>query len=204
MILTKEWFRRHYTKRRVILGVGGSLLCSLGCTRMDRAEIGSEWAVYRGQNRDGISSETGWSSAWPKQGPREAWRKSIGIGVSAVTVSKGCAYTMGYKDGADTVYCLNSNTGATIWSRSYPSAIYNKDHEGGPASTPTLHKGKVYTLSREGDLYCFDALNGEIVWSKDLQDEDLGDVPYWGFSGSPLVDEDQLNTLIDTNSGTIR
>ena len=34
-------------------------------------------------------------------------------------------------------------------------------HPGGPSSTPTIPKGKVYTISKEGHIFC---LNAKIVF----------------------------------------
>jgi outer membrane protein assembly factor BamB len=55
-----------------------------------------------------------------------------------------------------------------------------------------VHEGQVYTNSKEGHLYCFDAAKGDVVWSKNLQ-ELLGvKMPTWGFSCSPRVLGDLL------------
>jgi hypothetical protein len=38
----------------------------------------ADWPQFRGENRDGTSSETGLLDAWPEGGPKEVWRKPIG------------------------------------------------------------------------------------------------------------------------------
>jgi outer membrane protein assembly factor BamB len=47
--------------------------------------------------------------------------------------------------------------------------------------------GKVYTISREGQAFCLDALSGKVLWGKDLQRETRATPPQWGFAGSPLI-----------------
>jgi outer membrane protein assembly factor BamB len=51
---------------------------------------------------------------------------------------------------------------------------------------------RVFTLSRWGDVFCFEAATGKIVWSKNVQQETGVTVPDWGFAGSPLVHEKLL------------
>jgi outer membrane protein assembly factor BamB len=99
---------------------------------------------------------------------------------------------MGHRGEDDTVYCLNADTGDEIWKYSYPCLLVDNLHEGGPAATPTVHDGRVYTNSKEGHLFCFDATKGDIVWQVKLQDLLGVKMPTWGFSCSPRVLGDLL------------
>ena len=54
--------------------------------------------------------------------------------------------------------------------------------------------GKVYTLGAMGNLICFNAKSGDVIWSKDLLTE--GTVPMWGTASSPLVDGQRLICLV--------
>jgi outer membrane protein assembly factor BamB len=56
----------------------------------------------------------------------------------------------------------------------------------------------VYTLSRMGDLFCFDAASGEIIWQKQLVDELGCKLPGWQIAGSPLVAGDLLVLNVGT------
>src|SRR6185369_6960254 len=68
----------------------------------------------------------------------------------------------------------------------------------------------LYTLSKRGHLFCFDAANGNVIWQKNLI-EDLGvKKPEWGFAGSPLVEGNLLvlnvgetGTAVDKATGKI-
>ena len=51
---------------------------------------------------------------------------------------------------------------------------------------------RVYTISRLGDLFCFEAATGKIVWSKNIATEADQRIPSWGLAGSPIVHEDLL------------
>lgn len=196
-------------KRGYCLGVLG-VLCAMGCTeaasqtnpanrQADRPSIAEpqqnaagDWPNWRGPEHDGISRETGWSATWPEPGPTQLWKTNVGTGFSSFAVADGRLYTMGHRDADDTVYCLDANTGNEIWKHSYPCALVDNLHEGGPAATPTVDDGRVYTLSKEGELFCLDAAKGDVLWSAKLQDLLGVEMPTWGFSCSPRVWNDLL------------
>ncbi len=91
--------------------------------------------------------------------------------------------------GTDIVVCLDAATGSVQWDHKYPCLLVDRLHEGGPAATPTVAGDHVYTLSKEGHLFCLDAVGGSIHWQRFLP-EDLGvEMPEWGFSSSPLVED---------------
>jgi outer membrane protein assembly factor BamB len=60
-------------------------------------------------------------------------------------------------------------------------------------ATPTVHDGKVFALSFEGDLVAADATSGEEIWRKSFT-RDFGGkmMSGWGYSESPLADGDRL------------
>jgi outer membrane protein assembly factor BamB len=163
-----------------------------------------EWPQWRGPNRDGVSSEKGWLTQWPAAGPRMLWKTTVGNGCSSVAVVGGRLYTMGFaltrgpdgktikgdaegrRVGTDTVWCIDANTAAPIWKHSYASLGDDT------YCTPTVYQGLVYTLGRFGQLYCFEADSGHVVWSKDLVKDFAGIAPYYGYACSPLVIGDRL------------
>lgn len=152
----------------------------------------ADWPQWRGPNVDGIGRD-----ALPAGQPRlsVAWTASIGVGYAAATVADGRVYTAGWSNGRDTIFCFDADTGKQVWTHSYPCGRSNKMHEGGPAATPAVHDGRVYTLSREGQMFCLDAASGKVVWEKNLARELSVRSPEWDFSGSPVVDRGRL--LID-------
>ena len=83
-------------------------------------------------------------------------------------------------------------SGKKHWSHDYKCELVDNLHEGGPGSTPTIDNDRVYTVSREGHLFCFDGKSGDIRWSKELQNELGVQMPEWGFTCSPLVLGDKL------------
>ena len=152
----------------------------------------ADWPQWRGPQRDGTSVETGWSDTWSPSGPKVAWRAKVGLGFSSVVVAEGKAYTMGHSDGKDSVFCFDLQTGSEVWKQSYASELGDKYFDGGTTGTPTVSGGRLYTLNRWGETHCFNAVDGKIQWSKNIQTETSATVPDWGFSGAPLILDRQL------------
>ena len=74
----------------------------------------TDWPQWRGPNHDGKSSESGWLTSWPAEGPKKLWDRKVGIGYSSMSVSKGRIYTLGNTDDVDTIWCLDAGTGGPI------------------------------------------------------------------------------------------
>lgn len=172
---------------RVVCRTTGPLLALLPL-----CAFAADWPNWRGPDHNGISKETGWRTDWPPRGPDRLWTAEVGQGYSSVSVAQGRLYTMGHRQGNDTVFCLDADTGRQVWAFSYACKLVNNLNDGGPGATPTVDGDRVYTLSKEGHLLCFDAVDGKGVWARML--EPLLDVPMpeWGFSCSPLIVGDAL------------
>src|SRR5881394_3013596 len=101
-----------------------------------------DWPQWRGLRRDGVSSAK-IISQWPVSGPAILWRRNVGKGFSAISISQARAYTMGNKDEKDTIWCLDAVTGGEIWKLTYAAKLGPVYYEGGPGATPTVHEGHV-------------------------------------------------------------
>ncbi len=147
-----------------------------------------EWSLWRGPQRDSISRENNWN---PKslESPKILWQKNVGQGFSAVAIQKNFLYTMGNKKRKDIVLCLNASTGEEIWQHSYDCASGSYP---GPRCTPVLDGNYVYTLSREGHLFCLFAKDGKVKWSRNLKEDYDVASPKWGFACSPYFKDNIL------------
>jgi outer membrane protein assembly factor BamB len=145
-----------------------------------------DWPQWRGPARNGISQEKNWLDHWPIQGPPIAWKAKVGLGFSSVVVAGGKAITAGHANETDTVFCFDAGTGKELWKHSYPSELGDKFYEGGTTGTATIDGNRVFWLSCWGDLFCFNAADGHIVWKVKIQESDAR-VPTWGFTGAPTV-----------------
>ena len=66
----------------------------------------------------------------------------------------------------------------------------------GPRATPVIDEGRVYTIGAVGHLFCFDAATGDIIWQKHFPTDFGTKLPIWGMAASPLVEGNQLITLV--------
>ena len=190
-----QW--RKLIENRIAVLFLASGVCSLLMSD-HRTARAADWPHWRGPNYNGISSETGWSATWPEDGPKVAWKASLGAGFASMAVSNGRVYAMGNVNNNDILYCFDAATGREIWKRPYRCPLYAKQHEGGPCGTPTVDGDAIYTFSKDGDAIRFNAATGEIVWHKKLNKEFGFEHPEWYFSSSPLV----VDNLIILNAGT--
>ena len=57
------------------------LLCTMG--------FAADWPQWLGPTRDGVSTEKGILSPWPKEGLRVVWQKPVGTGYGIPSISRG-------------------------------------------------------------------------------------------------------------------
>src|SRR3954470_1571713 len=145
----------------------------------------SDWPQWRGPNRSGVSAE---HLPSPLKGLTlsNLWSSEVGTGFSSIAISQGRLFTLGNQNDKDTVWCFDSKNGKELWRYTYEASLGPQYYEGGPAATPTVDNGRVFTISKWGNIFCFEARKGKILWKRDLRQEGLK-TNRWGFAGSPLV-----------------
>ena len=178
-----------------------TLAAALVCANLSAAD----WPNFRGPNHNGISSETGWLTNWPADGPKQLWKTSLGVGYASITVAQNRVYATGNNDATATLQCLDAETGSNLWKFSYPSQLYSTYNGpkglGGTSGSPTIEGDHLYLLSGDGCLYALQTHDGAVIWSNNLY-ADLGaEKPTWGFTSSALV-QDNLLLLDFGGSGT--
>ena len=147
----------------------------------------ADWPQWRGPNRDGISSETGFIKNWPKAGPEVLWHIPLGDGYSGISIAQGKAYTMFAEGNDEFVICLDTSDGKEIW-RFRSGGKFTEQRGDGPRSMPTVDGDSVFALGAEGKLYALDARSGTKIWSHNFVEEFGSSIPTWGFSSSPIIE----------------
>jgi len=147
----------------------------------------AEWPGWLGPNRDGKSPDRGLLKAWPEGGPNLLWQADgIGGGYSSVAVSGGTVYITGEVDKKLVLFAFDLE-GKPQWRTDMDSAFMGDPP--GARATPTIDGGKVYLLSGNGVLGCYDAGTGERKWSRTMKE--FGGRPGgWGYAESVLIYQD--------------
>ena len=167
-----------------------------------------DWPQWRGPNRDGVWSETGILESFPPDGLKVRWRSTVGPGWSSPVVAKGRVYltdsALRQPKAKERVHCFEEATGKTLWTHSnevtYPDWAFTDGRGRGPTATPLVHAGKLYTVGNKGDLFCFEALTGEVIWKRNLEKE--YQVQEFAFNASPLIESDLLILCIGSYPGS--
>ena len=170
--------------------VGPSLICVL-CYFITSVHA-EDWLARRGPTSSGVSRESEWTVHWPESGPPIRWHANVGIGFSSITTQGNRLFTIGNVDNQESIHCLDTQSGQTLWQHTYECAIDDRFFEGGPTSTPTIDGDRVYALNRQGDLICCRTATGELLWSKNVAEATSARIPGWGFSSSPVVVNEHL------------
>lgn len=169
-----------------------SAFCLVLATNLSFAQNEIQWKQFRGNNRNGCSTEqilTNWNSKTPEQ----VWKKEIGEGFSEVLIANDMLITMCSEkvdsvSGSEFIVALNTQTGDLLWKTKVDSIFIDVDNFGdGPRSTPAIDQDKAYCLSSFGKLNAVDLITGEIMWTIDFMNEYESKLPRWAFSTSPVI-----------------
>jgi len=148
---------------------------------------------FRGENSQGIFEEKGLMKAWPEGGLTPKWTYSgLGEGWSSVIKVGNRLYTTGSDMSVkkEMVVCLDLDgkkiwqtaTGSR-WEQAYPGA----------RCTPTFvpgekdGEGRLLVTTGSGEVFCLNAADGKIIWSKAVSSEYGTNFMSWGLAESPVV-----------------
>jgi outer membrane protein assembly factor BamB len=138
---------------------------------------------WRG-DRTGVFHETGLATSWTENGPELLWHfDGLGDGHSSPAVANGKIFVTGMIDDIGNIFAfdldgnlLNQREYGPEWTRNFF----------GTRGTPTPSGNKVYFISGEGVIYCFDQ-NLNPIWSKNLSEVFNAPNIVWGITESPLI-----------------
>jgi len=167
-----------------------------------------DWPDWRGVNRNGVWNETGIIEKFNSEVIDIKWSVEIGSGYSGPTVSKGKVYLTDLKtepSQTEGALCFNEKTGEKIWEFRYDCPYEGVGYPAGPRASVVINNGKAYSLGTMGDLFCFDAENGKVLWQKDLNKEYEINMPTWGIASTPLIVNEKIIVHVSgsENSGIV-
>ncbi|MBC8354903.1 MAG: PQQ-binding-like beta-propeller repeat protein [Planctomycetes bacterium] len=136
----------------------------------------ADWPMWRGPSRDGVvSAGPSLLNSWPSSGPPPLWTSDRIPGEweggwGSVSITNGRTYTYvnippnkrqppAYS-GLDVVYCLDADSGESIWKFENDGGTHTTPSNG----TPCVVNGRVYASGSGGYVYCIDATSGREIW----------------------------------------
>ncbi len=151
-----------------------------------------DWPGFGGVEGTFKSYEDNLKKTWERKVPQKLWELEVGLGFSSIIESKGLAYTQGYANGRNTLYCVDVRDGNIIWKSAFPCSKADDYFKGGSRTTPLVSDGNLYLSTHMGDVYCINSQNGNISWSLNISDDLDGRRPTWGYAASPVVIDQKL------------
>lgn len=165
-----------------------------------------DWSQWRGEQRDGKSSEKGLLAKWPEGGPKLIWQsKNLGSGYSTPSVVGEKLFVIANQGNEkEEVLALSTANGNKLWSTAIGKVGSNQGPQyPGTRATPTVSGDSVYALGSDGDLICLDAKSGQKKWGKNLRSDFGGVAGMWAYTESPLIDGDVLICSPGGSSATV-
>jgi len=150
----------------------------------------SAFPQFLGPDRSGVLIGIPLCRDWDHSPPKTLWRQPIGLGWSAFAASGQHAVTQEQRREDELIVCYELQTGHALWAHTNRVRFSETLGGDGPRATPTLHKGRVYTMGASGILDCLEEGTGQLVWSRDVLHENQLSNLTWGKSCSPLLVHD--------------
>ena len=118
-----------------------------------------DWPQFLGPHANGHADERLTSTDWTHRPPQRLWSVELhDNGYAAPASAKGKVFIMDHEEDNDVVRALDLKSGQEAWRFAYSCKIRN--WYGYAFATPAYDTGKLYTLSRVGQLHCLDACRG--------------------------------------------
>jgi len=151
---------------------------------------GDDWPDFLGPARNGKSREQG-VTLWPAGGPPLVWKRRVGSGYAACSVSRGRLFVFDRVEDVARLTALNSETGEPLWTFRYPTDYEDLlGYDNGPRCTPVVDDDRVYIFGAGGMLHCLHVVDGKLLWKVDTAKEYHVVPNFFGVGSTPLIEGD--------------
>ncbi len=151
----------------------------------------TRWPGFRGKNCSGIVEDIQLED-WNISPPRLIWAHPIGGGWSSFAMAGNVCVTHEQRGDDEFVVCYELATGDLIWEHRDRARFQEVSSGEGPRATPTIAGEYVYSFGATGILNCIQLSSGNLVWSREVLEENNIPNRLFGMAGSPLVVDDNV------------
>jgi outer membrane protein assembly factor BamB len=160
-----------------------------------------DYPQFLGADRNGSVGGVSLAGDWTAKPPRLVWRRPIGGGWSGFAVARGLAVTQEQRGSRELVVAYSLADGTPRWSHGDEARFESTIAGDGPRATPTISRGRVFTLGSTGLLNCLDLDTGKAIWRRDIGADNESAQPDFGRSSSPLVVDDLIVVSVGGSPG---
>ncbi len=158
----------------------------------------ADFTQFLGNNRDSRIEGVALSSDWSQTPPRLVWRRNVGKGWSGFAVSGNAAVTQEQHGQEEQVVRYSVSTGQIEWVTNAAISYNNVIAGDGPRSTPTIKNDLVYVMGSTGVLTVLNLDSGDVLWKREVLQDNGGKILVWGKSDSPLL----IDNLVVVSGGS--
>src|SRR5207253_5951479 len=91
-----------------------------------KATGAADWPTFLGPTRDGVSTEKGIISPWPKDGLKKVWECELGIGFAPPVVADGRLFHFDRFNDKCRLTARDAATGKFLWKYEYDTAYVDQ------------------------------------------------------------------------------
>jgi len=164
--------------------------------------ITSDWMTFLGPTHNGYSPETQLIRTFGKNAPQKVWEVRRGEGYASASVIGNRVIIFHRFGNKELVECLDAESGKRYWKYGYKTQYRDRYGFGNGPRCQAISDGQfVYTIGAEAMLHCLELNTGRILWKRDLRKEFDLTLDFFGFGGSPLLEDSLLIINIGSPSG---
>jgi outer membrane protein assembly factor BamB len=170
-----------------------TVVCADSPPDLRTRKTGSDWPTFLGPNANGVSTETGILTKWPRTGLKVVWEVPMGLGFAPPVISRGRLFHFDRFGDDNRLTCRNAETGKLLWKFEYLTQYIDRySYSPGPRACPAVDDDRVYIHGPEGMLYCINVADGKPIWHIDTEKEYHIQQNFFGAGSVPVVEGDLL------------
>jgi outer membrane protein assembly factor BamB len=169
----------------------------IGILLFNETILAGDWPHWRGPLMNGSSEEVNLPVTWSKT-KNVAWIANLpDLGSATPIISGGRVFisSTDEKNNNLLALCFDVKTGMPLWQKKISESSRQAPNNNLATPSPVTNGKYVYFLYGSGDLAALD-YEGNIIWSRNIEDEYGNISQKYGYSSSPLLFENKLYILV--------